>query len=61
MPPFTVQYLCPADSPFWQISVSGKQFEDFRAAVLTAINLRPKTELGRARVLDRFGNVVYEC
>jgi hypothetical protein len=34
---------------------------EYAAAVLLAQVLRPKAPLGRARVLDRFGRVVYEC
>lgn len=58
MPPFTVQYLCPSQSPLWQGS---RVFQDFAQAVLMAQILRPKPEQGRARVLDAFRRVVYEC
>jgi hypothetical protein len=58
VPPFTVQYLCPSQSPNWQ---GGKVFQDFNQAVLMAQILRPQSQLGRARVLDALMRVVYEC
>lgn len=54
MPPFTVQYFCPRQSPFWQ----GKgSFGNLFGAIAWAEIVKPPT--GHARVLDAYGNVVF--
>jgi hypothetical protein len=57
MPPFVVQYLCPRQSPYWQ---GGKMVPNFWAAVEWAKALRPNGPLGRARVVDARGVVVFQ-
>jgi hypothetical protein len=58
MPPFRVEYFCPSQSLSWQ--GGGKLFMDLSTAILTAQMVKPRSSLGRARVLDAYGNVVYE-
>jgi len=55
MPPFTVQYLCPSQSPLWQ---GHGQTTDYEAAVLLAQIIKPR--LGHVRVVDALGRIVYE-
>jgi hypothetical protein len=54
MPPYTVQYLCPRQSPLWQ---GGQSTYNFAAAKALCFVLKPPK--GRARVLDGYGRVVF--
>jgi hypothetical protein len=57
MPPFVVQYLCPRQSPYWQ---GNKAVPNFYAAMRWAVAMRPNGPLGKARVVDARGVVVYQ-
>ena len=57
MPPFVVQYLCPRQGPFWQ---GGRVFQNFWVAVQEAKAMKPYGPLGKARVVDARGVVVYQ-
>jgi hypothetical protein len=56
MPPFLVQYFCPRQSRFWQ---GRKTVMNFQIACNLADVLKPNSPLGRARVVDAHGHVVY--
>jgi len=57
VPPFRVDYFCPRQSPNWQVGKSG--LGDFVRACQWATVLKPGAALGRARVVDARGVVVY--
>jgi hypothetical protein len=57
MPPFVVQYLCPRQSPYWQ---GNKRVATFQQAVGWAQAMRPNGPLGKARVVDARGVVVFQ-
>jgi hypothetical protein len=46
VPPFSVQYLCPRQSPYWQ---GGKPMLSFWAAVEWAKAMKPNGPFGKAR------------
>jgi hypothetical protein len=56
MPPYTVQYLCPRQSPNWQ---SGNR-SLYSLAQARALCMVVKPPRGWARVLDGYGNVVFQ-
>jgi hypothetical protein len=53
---YRVEYYCPRQSPYWQ--VGNRPVSTFDAAVMLAQIVKPPN--GSARVLDMYGNVVYE-
>lgn len=55
--PFTVQYFCPRQSPYWQGSNAGPVPAWSQAVGLAQI-LKPTR--GSARVLNLYGQTVYE-
>ena len=58
MSPFVVQYLCPLQGPFWQ---GNKVVATMYEAQRWAVAMRPNGPLGKARVVDSRGVVVFQC
>lgn len=58
MPPYQVEYYCPRQGEFWQRPNGYPAINSFLAACNWAEVLKPPN--GWARVVDGFGNVVYQ-
>jgi hypothetical protein len=58
VPPFRVEYFCPRQSPFWQ-GGNGRLFYNLPQARAVALMLKPNSPLGRARVVDALGTVLF--
>ena len=56
---FRVEYFCPRQSPLWQAGTGG-WLADYRQACALAQMLKPRSPLGRARVVNSMGQVVYQ-
>lgn len=54
---YWVEYYCPKQSPYWQ---RGNQpFSDMKVAMLEAQMIKPP--MGLARVVNMYGQELYQC
>ena len=58
MPPFQVEYYCPSQGEFWQRANGYPAIMSLQQAMGWAQVLKPGR--GWARVVDGYGNVVYQ-